>query len=210
MSVSHTSRVDSAPSATLRSHDVWLWALALAAAVLAAERWGTAGAVAAGLAAAGVGAVAAARAAWPLLVAALGTAGAGAVHLAVATPHLREWWGYGVFFVASGLVQLGWSAVAPRRAERRLLWLGLAGNLAVVALWVITRTAGLPFGPDPGEAERVGTPDALASALELLAAGACAVALARALPPAGRLRLPLTLAAAAATAVARRATGAHG
>jgi hypothetical protein len=37
---------------------------------------------------------------------------------------------------------------------RPILLLGVAGNLAVVILWLVTRTAGIPlFGPHTGEVE---------------------------------------------------------
>ena len=49
--------------------------------------------------------------------------------------------------------QLIWPAVLLWRASRletsRLwLWLGLAGNAIVIAVYVASRTVGLPFGPD--------------------------------------------------------------
>jgi hypothetical protein len=132
------------------------------------------------------------------------------VHLAVATPHLREWWGFGVFFVASGCGQLGWSAVAPRRGDRRLLVVGLTGNLAVVAVWAVSRSWGLPFGPEPGEAEAFGAPDLVATALECVAAAACAGGLVRGGAPLGWRRYPLAAIAVAATAYGlTTAIGAH-
>jgi hypothetical protein len=45
-----------------------------------------------------------------------------------------------------------------------------------LALWTVTRTAGLPFGPEAGHPESVGVLDVVAVADELLFA-ACAVAL---------------------------------
>ena len=202
--------MDALGARTLPAADVRLWLLVVAAAVAASEQWGAAGAVTAALLAGLVGAVASDRAPWLVATAAFGTAGAGAIHLAVATPHLRDWWGFGAFFIASGWVQLAWSAVAPRQADRRLLWVGLSGNLVVVAVWVVSRAWGLPFGPGPGEAEAVAAPDLAATALESVAAVACLGALWRTTPPAGRLRLVLGAAALAATTYGlTAAVGAH-
>src|SRR5919204_5338320 len=43
-----------------------------------------------------------------VVIAALLSAGAAAIHFAVIQDHFEEWWGYGVFFVASGIAQLAW------------------------------------------------------------------------------------------------------
>jgi hypothetical protein len=80
-----------------------------------------------------------------------------AMHLWVVPEHLQEWWGYGTFFVivaaAQGLYGLG----LLRRPSRPFLLLGVAGNLAIVILWLVTRTTGIPLlGPHAGEVEGVG------------------------------------------------------
>jgi putative NADH-flavin reductase len=63
--------------------------------------------------------------------------------------------------------------LALLRPSRRLLVVGAVGNLAIVALWGVTRTVGIPIGPTPWRPEAVGTADALAVQLELaLALGA--------------------------------------
>lgn len=122
----------------------------------------------------------------PLLVAAAAAAGSGLIHLAVAPEHFKEWWGFGTFFVLCAEAQLAWALLVPSRPARKLLVFGAAASLALVALWAVSRTSGLPFGPEPGTAEEVGTPDLISVALELLTAAGCAWALAA--PPApGRL-----------------------
>jgi hypothetical protein len=110
-------------------------------------------------------------------VAALASAAAGAIHLVVAQPHFDEWWGFGVFFVVSGAVQMGWAALAATAPSRELLLIGAAGNVAIVVLWAVTRTTGLPFGPDPGAAEAVGSADLAATAFELVIAAAAVLLL---------------------------------
>jgi hypothetical protein len=197
-------------AANLSPRDIRLGVLVVATAVVASESWGVAGGIGAALLATLVAASGPDRAPATVTVAALGTAGAAAIHFAVATPHVHEWWGFGAFFIASGWAQLGWAALAPRRSGRPFLWTGLAGNLAVVVVWAVSRTWGLPFGPDPGEAEAIGAPDVVATALESVAATACLAALWRTTPPAGRLRLVLGAAALATTAYGlATAAGAH-
>jgi hypothetical protein len=96
-------------------------------------------------------------------VAAAASAAAAGIHFAVAPEHFQEWWGFGTFFVVSGTAQLAWAAV-PSKA-----WIGIGGNLLLLALWVVSRTAGFPFGPDAGTPEAVGSIDVVSVLLELTA-----------------------------------------
>lgn len=110
------------------------------------------------------------------MLAAMAMLGAAVIHFAFAPEHLDEQTSHGIFFLAVGWAQLiGAGALAFEWPPRRTWLLGSAAlNAAVAALWVLTRTAGLPGD----EAEAVGFPDALASTLEVVAAtGALAVAL---------------------------------
>jgi hypothetical protein len=99
------------------------------------------------------------------------SAGAGAVHLAVAAEHFVEFRLYGAFFVVLGVAQIAWAAALALRGTSRKLALIACANAAVVGVWVVSRTVGLPIGPDPGSAESIGFPDALATAFELVLAG---------------------------------------
>jgi len=77
------------------------------------------------------------------------------IHLWAMPEPFREWWGYGAFFLAATLAQ-GLFGVALLYWPRPTLALaGLAGNLAVVFLYVLTRTRGVPAGPHVGEVEAV-------------------------------------------------------
>jgi signal transduction histidine kinase len=99
--------------------------------------------------------------------------GAAVVHSDVISSHFEESALYGWFFSLSALAQLAWGLLVARRADRALLVWGAIGNGLIVLLWVVTRTVGLPVGPQPWQAEAVGTFDVLATALELaLVAGA--------------------------------------
>ncbi len=105
--------------------------------------------------------------------AALLSAGAAAIHYAVITGHFDEWWGFGTFFVASGIAQLAWSVLAVTWPSRPLFWLGVLGNAAIVALWIVTRTAGTLLGPDPYTTEPIGLADTVATGFEVaIVAGA--------------------------------------
>jgi hypothetical protein len=101
--------------------------------------------------------------------------GAGLIHLAVVQEHFDEWWLYGTFFLAVGIAQIIWAVVAL--ASDKPPWLALTAwcNFAIVVLWAVTRTTGLPFGPEPGQAEAVGRADVLCCVLELVVFGALMV-----------------------------------
>ncbi len=113
----------------------------------------------------------------PLALAAAAAAGGALVHFAVSPEHFGEWWGFGLFFVLCGEVQLGWALLLGLNRGRRMLAVGIVGSLLLVAVWVVSRTAGLPFGPEPGVPEAVAIPDIVSVLLELITAGACAWAL---------------------------------
>src|SRR5215216_7342782 len=79
---------------------------------------------------------------------------AGLIHLWVAPEHFEEWWGYGAFFLVAAAAQLLYAPLALRWPSRTLLIVGIAGNLAIVALYLLTRTVGIPpLGPEAGKVE---------------------------------------------------------
>jgi hypothetical protein len=107
------------------------------------------------------------------------------IHGAASAQHVAEWPLAAAFFGALAVAQLGLGAWLWARADTAALIAGAAGSAAVVALWAVTRTAGLPFGPEAGHSESAGVLDVVASADELLLA-AYAVA---AMHDRGRLQL---------------------
>ncbi len=117
------------------------------------------------------------RAALRLLLGAA-AGGAGVIHLAFAPEHLREWLPLGVGFVVAGVLQLGWALAIVTRESRRLLWLGGVFSLAFVAVYVMSRTTGLPLGPEAFEPEGIGAADLVCCALEV-PVGIAALVLAR-------------------------------
>lgn len=100
---------------------------------------------------------------------------AGAVHLAVTPEHLEEWWVFGTFFLVLGCFQLAFAAVVLRRPTRRVALAGILVNLAVVLVYVASRTTGLPIEPPEDitshawshVAEGAGPADLAATAAEL-------------------------------------------
>jgi manganese oxidase len=55
-----------------------------------------------------------------------------------------------------------------RRPGWPLLLFGVAGNLAVVILWLVTRTSGIPLlGPHAGDVEEVGVLDLICTLAEV-------------------------------------------
>jgi hypothetical protein len=82
---------------------------------------------------------------------------AAVIHVWVMPEHFEEWWGYGLFFLVSAA------------AQATLLRVGIIGNLVIIALWVVTRTIGIPvFGPHAGEIEELGAIDIASKLVEVL------------------------------------------
>ncbi len=104
--------------------------------------------------------------------------GAGAIHGLVAPDHFSEWWGYGLFFVAAALGQVmfgllvwtrGIETTASRSWEtvrRKVYVTGIAGNLAIIGMWIVSRTVGIPVGPEAGVVEPLGVLDVVSKILE--------------------------------------------
>lgn len=96
-----------------------------------------------------------------------GAGGAAAIHYAVVVEHFEEWWGFALFFVASAVAQLVWAVLVVTSPSRLLIWAGVAGNAAIVVLWIVTRTAGTLVGPEPATPEPVAVADSVATAFEV-------------------------------------------
>src|SRR5215212_7527922 len=89
----------------------------------------------------------------------LASASAALIHVMVASHHFSEWWLFGTGFVVMAVLQL-LTAIALERTRWGLaLPAAVVVNVPIVVLWVWSRTLGLPFGPEAGEAEAVGIAD---------------------------------------------------
>ena len=103
---------------------------------------------------------------------------AGAIHAAAGPEHVKEWWVYGLFFYGSAVAQVGYGLLLVTQgiegwggwmAVRRWVYLaGVWGNLAIIALWVVTRTIGVPVGPEAFEPEGLGPLDLSSKAIEIV------------------------------------------
>jgi hypothetical protein len=98
---------------------------------------------------------------------AVASAGAAAIHFAVIDEHFTEYWLFGVFFVLVALAQLGWVVAVVSDPTRTIYVIGALGNALIVMTWVISRTSGLPLGPEAGVPEPVGVADVASTALEV-------------------------------------------
>jgi hypothetical protein len=71
------------------------------------------------------------------------------IHVLAAAHHYREWALYGVFFTVLAPAQAIWGGlVFQRPGDRRLLLVGGVVNLLVALVWAMSRTTGIPGGPD--------------------------------------------------------------
>jgi hypothetical protein len=89
------------------------------------------------------------------------------IHLFVTPEHFGEWWGYGTFMLAAFAAQVSFAGgllVWP--GWKLLLLAGGIGNLAIIGMWAVSRTVGIPLGPETGEVEGIGTLDLVCTASE--------------------------------------------
>src|ERR1022692_3031420 len=103
--------------------------------------------------------------------------GAAAIHFAVTFEHFNEYVLYGVFFLIISWAQLIWAAVLVWRPSRLWLSLGMAGNAIVLAVYVASRSTGLPTGPGIPHPETVGGLDVVTGILEFALIAGCAALL---------------------------------
>jgi len=102
-------------------------------------------------------------------LAAVLTGASAAIHLTASVAHWQEWWVFAVVFALTALLQLIWSVRVWEHDGALLIGAGLALNLAITVVWALSRTRGLPFGPDAHIPEALGVPDLQATIDELLA-----------------------------------------
>lgn len=103
---------------------------------------------------------------------------AGLIHGKAFIDHVDHYWLFGVFFGALTYAQILWAMRLWRRPDDRRLFKAVAGlSLGVVAVWIVSRTTGLPIGPWAGRPEAIGMPDAVASLDEIVIAGVIAAML---------------------------------
>lgn len=109
------------------------------------------------------------------------------IHAMVMPEHFQEWWGYGSFFFVVTLAQSIYGVGLILRAlgirpigafqyiwehQARTFYIaGIIGNIAIVALYGITRTSGIPLGPEAGEIETFSSISITSKVLEIALVG---------------------------------------
>jgi hypothetical protein len=105
-------------------------------------------------------------------------AGAAGTHFAMAPAHADEWLAEGLAFAATGWAQVVLAVAVVVRPTRRVLALGILLNLLVLGAYLLSRTAGLPVGPESGQSDPFAFIDVLTAVLEGLFVAGSAFALA--------------------------------
>lgn len=135
----------------------------------------------------------------------------GLIHVGAAVDHFAEFALYTLVFAGIAAAQTAWAALLVWRPRPRWIGLGCALQLGIVALWVLSRTAGVPIAPRAWVPEEVGVADLTETICELVTVfAALAVLAAPRSPRAERLVVllpPFLLAAVLAGALL--GAGAH-
>lgn len=104
---------------------------------------------------------------WVAMIVAGLSVGAASIHFAVIGAHFEEYPPYGVAFVALAWFQVGWAVAYLQAPRRRLAIAAIAVNAGALAVWLASRTVGLPIGPEDGHVEAIGPLDIAAVLMEL-------------------------------------------
>ena len=99
------------------------------------------------------------------------TLAAAGIHFAFAPVHFNEDRLHGAFFVITAWLQVVWALMLAVRPSRRVLMVGIL-QAQIVALWLVSRTSGIPIGKNTGR-EPFGFPDTACSILEVLIVVGC-------------------------------------
>src|SRR3712207_4724861 len=89
-------------------------------------------------------------------------------HFQCTPEHFRSWWAYGLFFLAAGAGQAAYCALVLWRPVPSVAMLGIVGNLAIIGMYVLSRTNGVPLGPHAGRAQAPTLLDFTTTAVELV------------------------------------------
>jgi hypothetical protein len=95
---------------------------------------------------------------------------AGAIHAVVAPSHFTEAWTHGAFFATLAAFQLVWAVRIYARPSPGGFRIGIAVSIAVIGVWLVSRTVGVPFGTDQWHIESVGPLDLGATTSEAMIA----------------------------------------
>ena len=101
--------------------------------------------------------------------------GAASIHFAVSADHFSESWLHGAFFVAVGWLQVAWALTVLFRPSRIVYGVGAFLSVSLIAVWIVSRTVGMPIGPGASDVEPVAFADSLCAAFEAAIVVAVAV-----------------------------------
>lgn len=124
---------------------------------------------------------------------AAGLLGAAVIHAAVAPAHLAEWHAAGVFFVLASVAGAVVALLVVVRYRAGVAVAAVVVSAGPFVLWLISRTAGLPVGPEAGVSEHLGIADGAASVLEAVTLVAALVLLRLGVPRGHGRPQPLAL-----------------
>lgn len=82
----------------------------------------------------------------------------------------------GAFMFLSGFAQFAW-VLWMLEPSAQAIRTGIAGNLGIIGLWILSRTIGLPIGRQPWVPEDIHSTDIMATALEVVVVLSCAALL---------------------------------
>ncbi len=103
--------------------------------------------------------------------------GAGAVHLVMVPQHAQDAMRAGLAFAVAGWFQIAFGAAILAAPRRLWLWVAVGANACFVALWAVSRTAGLPDWTGLGGVEPAQSADLLCVGFEVAIVVVAAAAL---------------------------------
>ena len=114
----------------------------------------------------------------PLQISAvLSLIGSAVLHFAQVRTHLSEWRLAGVFFFVLAVVQVAVALRLLTSQSRKFELFAIVISIGAIALWAVSRTTGLPIGPEAGTPEAIGQADIASKILELVTAVSLFVAI---------------------------------
>jgi len=137
-------------------------------------------------------------------LAAVLSATVGAVHFGYAPHHMSEDWAHGWFFLLLGAWELAFAVLIVTRPRRWLWWSAIVIGGGSIGVWIVSRTVGLPVGPEALRTEDATTPDIVCTIITgaVMALAALALFAPRLLERPVRDRISLRFAASACAVIA--------
>ncbi len=90
---------------------------------------------------------------------------ASAVHFGYAPHHLSDDWAHGWFFMVIAAYQCLFAVLIVARPRRWVWASAIVVNTGIIVTWLVSRTVGLPFGPEALRSESFSAPDIVNSVI---------------------------------------------